>query len=173
MNEIDACGHEPYCCAFSTWMFPCYRDFNLQDMNWHKIVVTSPTDIPFTVANRYQVTSYPISDAHKFSHILYTSIPFPPKTGIHIFLCFRFLVISAALSSCAWINSSFTLAFTYLCNIPYIRRNIVKGNKSYVRICRNLEVGSNLKHTYLAFPHIYPLYRDISLHYFQYNFQKQ
>lgn len=129
-------------------MFQCYRDFNLQDMNWHKTSVTSPTDIPFTVANRYQVTSYPISDAHKFSHILYTSVPFRLKTGIHILLCFRFLVISATLSSCAWINSSFTLTFTYLCNILYVRRNIVKENKSYIRICRSLEVGSDLMHTY-------------------------
>jgi len=146
-------------------MFPCYRDFNLQDANRYKTAVTWPTDIPFTVANRYQVISYPISDAHKFSHILYTSIPFPLKTGIHIFLCFRFLLISATLSSCAWINPSFTLTFTCLCNIPYIRCNIVKENKSYVLLCRSLEVGSNLLHTYswhfptfipfiVLFPHI-------------------
>lgn len=133
-------------------MFPCHRDFNLQDMNWHKTVVTSPTDIPFTMANRYQVTEYPITDAHKFSHILYTSIPFPSKTGIHIYLCFRFLVFSATLSSCAWINPSFTFTFTYLCNFPYITRNIVKENKSYVRICRSLEVCSDLVHTHSWLP---------------------
>jgi hypothetical protein len=50
------------------------------------------------------------------------------------------------LSSCAWISSSFALTFTYLCNIPYIKRNIVKENKSYVRICRSLEVGSKPLH---------------------------
>jgi hypothetical protein len=52
------------------------------------------------------------------------------------------------LSSCAWINSSFALTFTYLCNIPYMKRNIVKENKSYVRICTSLEVGSKPLHPY-------------------------
>jgi len=59
-----------------------------------------------------------------------------------------FLLISAALSFYAWINPPFTLTFSCLSNIPYIRRNIVKENKSYVLLCRSMEVGFDLVHTY-------------------------
>lgn len=130
-------------------MFPSYRDFNLQDTNWHKTAVSSPTEIPFTVTNRYQVTSYPISDAHKFWHIctLYihsissedwnphiSLFPFSGDFCYIIFLCVKKLIF----------HSHFHISQQY----SDIRHNIVKENKSYIRICRNLEVGSDLMHTY-------------------------
>ena len=128
-------------CAFSRWMFPSYRDLNIQDVDSHLTPITSPTDIHFTAANRYKVIEYPISDAHKFPYILYTSFQFLSRLeNAYSFVSFLWWFLLHYFP-CAWINTSFTFTiFAITCNI-------IKQNKSDVCICRSLEVDSALMHT--------------------------